>query len=78
MTQLLYSIGGLLLQVHSTVRLLPPSPNVDPAIHFLASLNDLFEHALQNVSEIDLVVIIIHNQVNQNDKAIGFSFRRKD
>jgi len=27
-----------------TVRLLPPSNNVDPVKHFIASVNDLFEH----------------------------------
>jgi len=46
--------------------------------HFLASVNEHFEYALQDVSENDMVGITIQNQVNQNDKAIGISFRRKD
>ena len=33
-------------------RLLPPSnDNEDPVSHFLASVDDLFNHALQNVSD---------------------------
>jgi len=46
--------------------------------HFLASVNELFEYALQDVSDGDMVGITIQNQVNQNDKPIGISFRRKD
>jgi hypothetical protein len=41
-------------------------------------VNDLIEHALQGVSDSDMVGITIQNEVNQNDKAIGISFRRKD
>ena len=59
-------------------RLLPPADNNDPVGHFLASVNELFEYALQDVSDSDMVGITIQNQVNQNDKAIGISFRRKD
>jgi len=61
-----------------TVRLLPPAENSDPVGHFLASVNELFEHALQDVSDSDMVGITIQNQVNQNNKHIGISFRRKD
>ena len=61
-----------------TVLLLPPSNNVNPVIHFLTSVNDLFEHVLQNVSDSVMVGMSIHNQVNQSDKPIGISFRRKD
>jgi len=61
-----------------TVRLLPPSNNVDPVTHFLASVNDLFDHVLQNVSDSDMVGMTIHNQVNQSNKPIGISFRWKD
>jgi len=61
-----------------TVRLLPPSENSDPVGYFLASVNDLFEYALQDVSNSDMVGITIQNQVNQNDKPIGISFRKKD
>jgi len=60
------------------VRLLPPSTNIDPVNHFLASVNDLFEHVLQNVSDSDMVEMTIHNQVNQSDKPVGNSFRRRD
>ena len=60
-----------------TVRLLPPSNNVDPVTHFLTSVNNLFEHVLQNVSHSDMVGMTIHNQVNQSDKQIGISFRWK-
>jgi hypothetical protein len=62
------------------VHLLPPSNNDarDPISHFLASVNDLFGHALQNLSNSDMVGITINNCVNQNTKHIGISFRRKD
>jgi len=60
------------------VRLLPPADNSDPVGNFLASVNELFEYALQDVSDGDTVGITIQNQVNQNDKYLGISFRRKD
>ena len=62
------------------VRLLPPSHNDarDRVSHFLVSVNDLFEHALQNLSDSDMVGITIQNRVNHNDKPIGISFRHKD
>ena len=62
------------------LRLLPPSNDDarDPISHFLSSVNDLFEHALQNLSDSDMVGIKIRNHVNQNDKTIGISFRSKD
>jgi len=61
-----------------TARLIPPSENSDPVTHFLASVNDLIEHVLRDVSNSDMVGITIQNQVNQNDKPITISFRRKD
>jgi len=61
-----------------TARLLPPADNNDPVGHFLASVNELFEYALQDVSDSDMVGITIQNRVNQNDKSIGISFRRND
>jgi len=61
---------------HSAI--ITPSDNSDPVGHFLASVNELFEYALQDVSDSDMVGITIQNQVNKNDKQIGFSFRRKD
>ena len=41
-------------------------------------MNELFEYAFQDVSDGDMVGITIQNQVNQNEKPIGVSFRRKD
>ena len=41
-------------------------------------MNELFEYALQDVDDSDMVGITIQNQVNQNDRAIGISFRSKD
>ena len=61
-----------------TVQLQPTPDEENPVSHFLASVNDLFEHALQGVSDSDMVGITIQNEVNQNEKAIGISFRRKD
>jgi len=61
-----------------TARLLHPADNSDPVGHFLASVNELFDYALQDVSDSDMVGITIQNRVHQNDKAIGISFRRKD
>ena len=62
-----------------TVRLIPPTkPDTNPVDHFLASVNDLFEHALQDVRDADMVGTAIHNEVNQNDRPIGISFRRRD
>jgi len=46
--------------------------------HFIASVNALFEYVLQDIIDSDMVGITIQNQVNQNDKPIGISFRRKD
>jgi len=40
-------------------------------------VNELFEYALQDESDSDMVGITIQNQVNQNDKPNGISFRRK-
>ena len=46
--------------------------------HFQASVTDLFEYALRNVADSDMVGITIHNEVNLLDNPIGISFRRKD
>ena len=42
---------------------------------FLASVNNLFQHALQNFS--NMLGITIQDIVNQNDKTIGIRYRRK-
>ena len=41
-------------------------------------MNELFEYALQDVSDSDMVGITNQNQVNENDKPIAIGFRRKD
>ena len=62
-----------------TVRLNPPTaPDANPVDHFLSSVNDLFEHVLQDVGDTDMVGIAIHNESKQNDKPIGISFRRRN
>ena len=61
-----------------SVRLLPPPPNSNPVTHFLDSMSDLFEYALRNCNESDMVGVSIRNEVNVQDKPIGISFRRKD
>ena len=61
------------------VRLNPPTdPDTNPVDHFLASVNDLFEHALQGVGDADMLGVNIHNEVNQSDRPIGISFGRTD
>jgi hypothetical protein len=62
------------------VRLNPPPEKSlpDPVAHFVDSMNNLFDRVLQDVGDTDMVGITIHNEVNQSDKHIGFSFRRKD
>jgi hypothetical protein len=62
-----------------TVRLNPPTDNdTNPMTHFLTSVNELFQYALQNFNDSDMVGITIRNEVNQQEKAICFSFRQKD
>ena len=62
-----------------TVRLNPPTTtDANPVDHFIASVNDLFENALQEVGDGDMVGIAIHNESNQDNKPIGISFRRRD
>jgi hypothetical protein len=62
-----------------TVRLNPPTDlNPNPADHFLASVNELFEHVLQDVLDSDIAGVDIRNEINQSDKPIGISFRRMD
>jgi len=61
-----------------TVQFLNPSDNSDPVGYFLASVNDLFEYALQDVSDSDMVGITIHNQVNKKIRLSESVIRRKD
>jgi len=63
-----------------TVRLLPPFEEEDsnPMSHFLSSVTDLFEYALRNCEDSDMVGFAISNEVNVQDKSTGISFRRKN
>ena len=63
-----------------TVRLLPPADGDDtnPISLFQASVSELFEYALRNFQDSDMVGLTIRNEVNVQYKAIGISFRRKD
>ena len=63
----------------SDVRRFATRRNSDAAIiHFQASLNNLFDYALRDVNESDMVGITISNENNLIDRPIGISFRRKD
>jgi hypothetical protein len=47
-----------------TVPLNPPTDlDLNPVDHFLASVNDLFEHVLQGVQDSDMVGVAIRNEV---------------
>jgi len=59
-----------------TVRLILPSGSTNSVAYFLASANELIKHALRDVNESDMLGMTIQNQVKQNDKPIGNSFRR--
>ena len=62
------------------VRLLPPAAgdSSDAITHFEASVNDLFDYALRDVHDSDMVGITIRNEVKLQDKPISISFRRRD
>jgi len=64
-----------------TVRLLPPpegeDENPNPMSHFLDSVTELFEYALRDLEDSDMVGITISNEVEVKDRTIGISFRRK-
>jgi hypothetical protein len=61
-----------------TVRLSAPHDDEDPISHFQDTMADMLAHALRNCSNADMVGITIQNEVNQNDRPIGISFRCKD
>jgi hypothetical protein len=61
-----------------TVHLSAPPDDDDLITHLQESMAELFEFALRNCTDSGMVGINIHNQVNQNDKPIGISFRSKD
>jgi hypothetical protein len=57
----------------------PTDPDTaNPVDLFLASMNGLFEHALQGTADSDMFGVAIRNDLNQNDRALGISFRRRD
>ena len=62
------------------VRLLPPTDDddTDPMTHFQVSVTELFGYALRDCRDSDMVGLTIRNEVNIQDKPIGFSFRQKD
>ena len=61
------------------VRLLPPtSVNTNVANHFQESVMQVFDYALRDNADSDMVGIVIRNEHNQHDKPVGISFRRKD
>jgi len=41
--------------------IITPTDNSDPVGHFLASVNELFEYTLQDVSDSDMVGVTIQN-----------------
>jgi len=63
-----------------TVRLVPPPEGQDsnPMSHFLDSVTELFDYALRDLENSDMVGITISNEVEVKDRAIGISFRRRD
>jgi hypothetical protein len=50
----------------------------DPITHFESCVGALFENALKNIGDSDMVGLVIQNENNEKDKPIGFSFRRND
>ena len=63
-----------------TLRFLSPArgDDSDAVTHFQASVTDLFDYALRNCRDSDMVGLKIRNEVNIQNKVIGISFRRKD
>jgi len=46
--------------------------------HFLDVVTQLFDYALRDLEDSDMVGIITSNEVELKDRAIGISFRRRD
>jgi len=64
-----------------TVRLLPlflGEVDSNPMSHLLASVTELFEYALRDYGDNDIIGVTISNEINVKDRAIEISFRRKD
>ena len=58
-----------------TVRLLSPPDGDNPMSHFQASVTGLFEYALRVCQDSLMVGLKFRNEVNVQDKPIGYSFR---
>jgi len=61
------------------VRLNPPSPArslPNPVSHFTESANNVFDYEMEDLGDDDMFRITIHNEVNQSDTSIGFSYRQ--
>jgi hypothetical protein len=56
----------------------PTPEDTDPVTHFPASVTKLFEYALRDCSDSDMVGITIRNKVNEQVKPVGFRLSRKD
>jgi len=50
----------------------------NPMSYFLDSVTELFEYALRDLEDSDMVGITISNEVEVKDRAIGISYRRRD
>ena len=63
-----------------TVRLLSLAEGQDsnPMSHFLDSVTKLFDYALRDLEDSDMLGITISNEVEVKVRAIGISFRRRD
>jgi len=63
-----------------TVRLLLPPEGQDskPMSYFLDGVTELFDYALRDLEDSDMVRITISNEVEVKDITIGISFRRRD
>ena len=52
----------------------PETQQHDPVTHFVDSENNIFCHVQEDVSHADMVGTTVHDDVNQSDETIGFSF----
>jgi len=70
--------GLVNLYIYNRLGRPPEGDDPNPMSHFLDSVTELFEHALRDLEDSDMVGITISNEVEVKDRAIGISFRRKD
>jgi hypothetical protein len=71
-----YNTVGTQLIVRLNPRTNPGTAN--PVNHIAASMNELFEHALKGAADSDNVEVAIRIDINQNDRAVGINFRRRE